>query len=203
MTPLQAYIILFSIYGVLLAMIIALITILARNRILLNVDQWSNGSLMNATVRCRIKNNKIYSMWDVFSRKPIVPNALKVVTGMMHMEGLPWIGVNKTINVFINEDDNYYCWFPPEELPTDDVIKNIRTVMINQIRKEIYESTDNTTNMDLVYKLVLPMAIVVLAAMCIIFFPKIYSSIMEQSSAALQSAKVGWEQMFDSIKPPG
>lgn len=175
------------------------------------------------TVTVKDKVGRFHPMQDLLTRKHI--EGLKfsdVEDGLIITESLPILGVTHTLNLkVINPDDNtttkvttklndshvevskFLVWYPPVQLDKKGLINNIRMVKTNNLREELWASTDNTTKAEMLFKVILPISLMVLAVMMLIFFPKIYETIMGSSQAALESAKMGWQDMVGQVKPLG
>lgn len=191
------------------------------NHIMVSIDEDVGGVFLNKSFRARVsKGRKItgwlwwkkvtpipkvfYPLWDIKSKNKVEGLEYdKVKDDLVITESVPVFGIRKTLNLVKDKEKGYTAWHPPLEVDNKGLINNVRMVIINKLREEIYESTDNTTKADMLYKVVLPMALVILAFGCLIFFPKIYGSIIDSGSAALQAATVDWTNMLDKVKPLG
>jgi len=201
-----------SYIGFLIGLIMFTIIWYKKNNILLSIDEQKNGLLNNTTKRGRIINLQFYSILQfittksLFFRNPkkslytFLPDNIK--NNLMTIDAIPILQPRKLLNVIFLEDGTYQLWKIPTKYDKKNVVNNLKIVKLRKLRKELWESTDNTSNADLLYKLLLPMGMVLLAICCLIFFPKIYEAIMSNTVNALSAASDSWIDSLRNIKKP-
>lgn len=205
MNTTQAIIILMSIYGFLIAIIIYAFKWMNKNDVLLSIDEYKDGVLFNNTYRGRfVKNNffKTNQLNFLNKGKPFKKfHTDKYKKYLITCDSKPIVQPKKVLNVLIGEYKNYF-WKPPTIVSSKGLIDNLRIVELNNIRKELWDFTDNTSKADMIYKFVLPMALITLAIACFIFFPKIYDKIMSYSQPLLEQATNQWIDSLKGVKKP-
>ena len=179
---------------------------MAINNILLSINIQDNNNLQNKSIRGRFnKKGQFYSMmqFGLFKPKQLYPD-LKyndVKKYIVSSEGLWLISPKYVLNsIMIKDKLKYYSI--PTQYENLTRIDNIRIVKIRKLRKELWDSTSNVTNADLIYKMILPIAVTILAICCLIFFPRMYDTIMAQSSNALAEASNNWIDTITNLKKP-
>ena len=220
MTLTQAYIIIGTIYGLILFVAAFVIWWYHKNNITVSISEWKEGVLFNTSIRCRFTKErdikkwiffgevthrpaKLYQLFDFFSNKPLDIEYAGLKDQIIATESMPFIGVKCTLKLRRDNDGGLFAWQPPGISTDDGLIKPNRMTKINIIREEIYESTKNETKADMFYKFALPMALIVLALAMLVFFPKIYNVIMDSSIQALDAATINWQDIFSDVKPVG
>lgn len=220
MTPIEAYLILGLMFGGLAILIILTLWWMIRHNIMVNIDQSVDGVLLSKGFRARQSKERAYLKWflfgelvyeppklykmnDMFGTKPLDLEYDKIKDHFISTEAMPILGVKYSLNLYKNDDGELEPWHPPKELGLGGIVHNVRMVRINNLRTALWESTDNTTKAEVIARLLLPMAIIVLALACLIFFPKMYAAIQEDPNALVQAATESWSGWFDKVKPLG
>lgn len=181
------------------------------NNLVLSIDSYEDGLLLNKKVRGRFgKNGFFYKFTQLdfkFNKlKCHYPEIIKenFQDNILTTEGIRFISPNKILNIVKLDEYDYKAWTPPNDVSKIKKINNIRIVKLRKLRKELWESTDNTTRAEQIYRLILPVAATILAMCCLIFFPRIYDHIMSYSNNALASAASSWaDQLKNFMRPMG
>lgn len=194
MNQTQFLIIYWSIYAV---VIILLMAWMRKNNVMVNVSRWGDGVLEARSTRSRVGKDKlIYSMFDLFGRNPlIVDHQYKITT-----ESVPFVGIKYTLFLMYDGKDYHPVEIDDDNLnlPLDSNIISI----VNMARTELYENTKPELGMrEVLNNFVLPMGTILLAICCLLFFPKIYDAIMEQSTAVAKTAISGWSEAVKGYIP--
>ena len=165
---------------------------------------------------------KFYGFRDFFSLSPIKHIDYEEVKNyFINTESMPVLGVKQTLNLrkVFNEcaicmlpdgketkhehTFSYKPWYPPLDLQKEGQIDNVSIVEINQLRTELWDSTDVLTTQDLLLKIAVPIALCIVAVALMIFFPKMYNAIISNDAALMEAAKVKWQDIVTTIKPVG
>jgi len=184
-----------------------------KNNIILSIDELHDSIIRNKKIRGRFhkKSGQFFTIlqWDFFGYR-IAKTKYSMINYdtykdfIVTAEGLPLISPTKVLNVAKDYNGLYTPYKIPVDLPSFKSINNIRIVKIRKIRKELWEATENTSHAEIIYKLVLPVAATILAICCLIFFPRIYETIMQHSGNALESASSQWfDKITEFMKPLG
>ena len=100
--------------------------------------------------------------------------------------------------------NTYSAWLPLTEDKEKDIIKNTAIVWIDQTRERLYEYTkQDTTNKDVLLKILLPLALIVLAMIMVIFFPKMYDAVSQGGHQAVSTAMSQWDTLLNKMIPAG
>lgn len=104
-------------------------------------------------------------------------------------ESLPIIGVEETIKLK-RDGSKLIPWLPQTDLRDVGLTTNTRMVKINDLRFQLYEATKNPlTTSEVLIQIAIPFALIMLAAVMVIFFPKMYAAITKGSQAAFEASK--------------
>lgn len=142
------------------------------------------------------EKTRYYWIWDVFNRRPY--NVLNPDTNTMVAESMPIIGINKVIKGELQQDGKIHAYSVSHEYPKGARISLNLLSWISESRHELYEETKHIdTKAEMFAKIVVPIGMIVLAVACLVFFPKIYTAIMEQGNSAAASAG---EKLANAIK---
>jgi len=139
---------------------------------------------------------RYYWMWDIFKRKPYKVN--NADCNEMVAESMPIIGVRKVIRAEKQPNGEINAYSVSRDIPDSARISLNAISWISESRHELYEETKHIDSAkELFAKMAIPIGMVILALACLVFFPKIYTAIMEQGNAA--ASGVG-QALADSIK---
>lgn len=200
-----------------------------RNNILVSYNEEKDGVNFNTAFRCRkVKKKTRQSLVDKIKKKPFIPQETERLYKLFDFwgrggvrdihysdikdyfivtESVPIIGVKLTLNLVKETVGGggvqYTPWHPPEKLDSEGDIDNIVIVKVNKIRETVWESTDNSSKADMWAQIALPVGLMVLAALCVVFFPKMYDAIMAQKYNAMRLAAENWQDLIGKIKPLG
>lgn len=104
-------------------------------------------------------------------------------------EGKPIIGINKTLKLK-RIGSKLMPWLPNFDTERKGYITSARMAKINELRIQLYESTKNELSRnEMLMQVMLPMGLILLAIVLIIFFPKMYTAIMQNSGSIFETSK--------------
>jgi len=175
-----------------------------KNKFIIQISELRNGAYVLRSKRYRVVNDKFYSLLDVWKKKPLKDVSYEQVKHhVLINEGQPIIGV-KYIIKFSEVDGKLISWQPDFVNDTKPLIKNILMGWVDVTRAELYERTKpDLSKSEMLTKILLPMGLILLAICCLIFFPKIYESIIQHGNAVAESAVGRFTDTMDKIKPLG
>lgn len=187
---------------------IIIIYIVSSNRVEIAISEESDGSFNTKIGRYRLAKDGFYypiqSLWYRFFKKgkiSIPHNRLE--TFIVNVESAPLFGIKKAIK-FKSVDGVLFPYSPPTKIDLTGFTSDTKVVKMRNIRQTYFEATKKEISREeILFKFVLPMGLIVLAMALLIFFPKIYHAIMEESNRNYQQAS---NFIFDYIqqnKPPG
>lgn len=187
-------------------LIIYMVVWLWRNNILVSVAEFKEGVFIMSSKRCRLVKEKLYPIWCFWYRfgKPIsVPIEVYEKCNMVS-EGLPIVGIKQQLKLKKDADGLLIPWMPPDKLPDDGLISNMRVVRISGLRTELYESTKSElTRQELLMRIAIPMGLIILALAMIIFFPKIYEVVSGGTMTNYETARQSVFDWLGQAKPAG
>ena len=156
-----------------------------KNRTMIKYSEYKDGALQLNSVRGRVVKEKFHPMMGL---KPIDKYVhVKHNDHFMVFEGLPFLGCNKVLLLF--KGDKEYL---PVEPDFDILESKITDTMLSWVavsRQELFENTKpKMSAADIAREVILPISIIILAVMCLIFFPKIYEQVTAATNAAISSS---------------
>jgi hypothetical protein len=208
MNLLTAYLIVGSMYGFLFLISGFLIYWLRKNDINVQITKGEEGVFMSSGGRYRIAKGQLYHMKDFFKKKPLISEE-EIKDYIIITEGLPVIGVKKTLKLFngmINDDkeESLKPWFPVFNDDIKPELLNSKIAFTETTRKDLYEATKlEMSKAEIMQKIVLPMGMLVLAIACLIFFPKIYAAIKSEGNIAIKTAISRFGELMEGFAPLG
>lgn len=197
MDKLTAILILVCVWGFVVLEFIFIISWFRKHKYLLQFSKKDGNTLILKSGRYRRINSNFYSITDIFKRKPFAHNVINrdhyIVT-----ESTPIIGVQYTIKIINNSS------WQPVKIDDTPLINNILIGWLHTTRKELYESTKSEVSRgELLAKIILPIGLIILAMACLIFFPKIYESILTNGNAVANTALSQFSETVNKIVPIG
>lgn len=195
-------------FGGLLSLIVFVLRWVYINNTIISVSYKENNINKIKGFRGRIaKDGNFYGLRQFRLFKPKLQfkniDFTKEINNFVDIEGMPLISPKQCLNIIKNEEQ-YKSWVPPYNIKPKEFINNSMIIKINNIREDLWESTDNTTKADMFYKLIIPIGLIILATACLIFFPKMYEQIMSYYKPGIESAAQGWiESIKNTIIPMG
>jgi len=140
-------------------------------------------------------------VWDIFGLRPYevrFGRENEIVT-----ESAPVIGIKRTIKAR-REGSTITAYSVATDVPKGAEIKQNMMSWIAAQRHELYEETkQELSKSELFAKLAVPLGMVVLAMACLIFFPKIYTTIMEQGNSAASAVGKALSEKIAEMIPGG
>ena len=162
MTITQAYIIIGTMYFLILAVGVYVIWWYNRNDITVSISEWKEGVLFNTPIRCRFskernirkwvfwgaetnKPARLYKLFDFFSRKPLDIEYSGLKDQIIATESMPIIGVKRTLKLRRVDDGGLFAWQPPGIFTVDGLIKPNRMIPLNPkgIRNRVKRPADH------------------------------------------------------------
>jgi hypothetical protein len=241
MTPTQAYLILFAIYGFVVLEVGLVVWWMRKNSILLKINENRGGALQRRNVRCReirvkgflfpdgfvrprlipismltlnsLKKKELndqakpvdeyrhYWIWDIFKRKPYIVNNAQM--NEIPAISMPIIGIKRIIYAY-KDYNQVNAYSISTTIPHQCRVSLNLLSWIAESRKQLYEETKHQdTKAEMFAKIIIPMGMIILALACLVFFPKIYTAIMEQGNAAAQSVGQSLAEAVKQMTPLG
>lgn len=179
-----------------------------KNSLEIKIAQFSDGATISKAGRYRFVKGKYYPIWDMFRRSPLEGMTHhKLKDWWINSEGLPLIGIKKTVYVYVSTIDQdkpeYVPFCPPlaEDLP-DYKITDTMLSFINSSMMDTWERTrPKMTAEEWAKQVFLPLGVMVLAALCLVFYPKIYESIKAQANPAIGVATGKLGELITGVIP--
>lgn len=95
-------------------------------------------------------------------------------------------------------------WCVSSDLETSGHISNDMVIKVNELREELYETTKNPlTTQEMLAKVLIPLGLIILAMVCVIFFPKIYHTIQDSTIQDYSAVRQGVLDIINSKRPLG
>lgn len=187
-------------YGAIFGLMFFVVKWMAINNIVINNSTKENGNSKLKQYRGRFnKKGEFMLMLQLFGKSKFHLKEESLKDYIIDVEGgIPLIGIKKEINII-----NFKQFWTPKD-DKINIIDNIKVLKLSNLRKDLWFSTDNKTKADMLYKIILPLGLIVLAIACLIFFPKMYDKIMEYSGPSIQTATSGWlDSISNTFRPMG
>lgn len=196
-----------------------------KHKYLINLYEFKSGAMVKSSVRYRVvevkiyakptnilerfkpklerTENKFYKRFDMFKRgkSPFVYDEIK--DSMLLREG-NFLSAKYEINI-TQVGEAYKSWVVCKaDKEIKDITKNTEVVWIDHARQLLHDYTKaDTTNKDLLLKILLPMGVIILAIILVVFFPKMYAAVTSGGNAAASSAVNKWSEMIGQFIPRG
>ncbi len=206
MELIQAIIIIVLMWSFVLLVFTFMIFWFRRNNISIRVAEEKNNLILFSFLRARESKGKYYLFKDWFSKKPIDLNVDDCKNFYITSESIPIFGVKKILNVKKIEDEGNILFVPYliYNFESEVLIDDNMVAWVNEARTDLYKSTElQLSTKDQIIRLIVPIGIILLAISCLIFFPKIYESVMQTGNAVANSAISGWTQKLTEFIPKG
>jgi len=175
---------------------------LKKNSVNLQICEYKEGIYMSTSIRGRFVRNKFYSIRDLFRLHSFPLNKEDLGDYFLATESAPIIGVKTTIELKKIED-KYVPWKHSKNIRKSGIDSN-KVAWTESTRNELYESTKpEISKAEQFSKIILPIGLIILAIACLIFFPKIYNTIMEQSTKVAETAISRFTETMNRFIPIG
>lgn len=203
MNKLQAYIILGSIWMFVISFFIFILYWFKKNNMLIQQTEFENNVFLYKSIRCREKDKMLYGFNDFFSKRPIGIKKEEYKDFIIKSEGLPFFGTSFILNVKKHKG-KYYPYLIDHEEFTDVYVDDDMVAWVNEARIDLYKATElKESTKEQVLKLVVPAGLILLAIACLIFFPKMYETVMETGNTVAKSAISDFTGALNQFIPKG
>lgn len=149
----------------------------------------------------KIEDYEYYWMWDLRNRQPY-----KVQYGRMNeiiAESAPIIGIKKVIKAQ-DTTDGLQAYTISRDVPEGAKISLNLVSWISESRHELHEETKRQlSKAEIFAQMAIPVGMIVLALACLVFFPKIYNTIMETGNQAAKTAGQNLAEVVKGLMPGG
>lgn len=209
MKLIEAIIIIGSMWSFVLFFMIYIFYWFKKNNILITVAEFEDNVIKYKSFRGRESKNYYYGFKDFFSRKPFDIKVKDCKDFYITAESIPIIGIKKILNLKkieteINKPKEYIPYFVYDEDNENVFINENIIAWVNEARSDLYKSTElKLSTKDQILRLIVPIGIILLAISCLIFFPKIYESVMQTGNAVANNALTGFTQKLTEFIPKG
>jgi hypothetical protein len=207
MTPQEATFYLWVLFTVECLILVFFIVYMRKHKYIYQISLWKDNVMQQMSKRCRYVKKKdgreyLVGIIDIFGRKkiPLSPNWRSY---LMTAEGVPVVGIRHKLKVFFDGKQTYY-WTFSKKIPGEHINKEEILHFAHESISELWERTKyQETQMEILKQIVFRSSIIVLALACLIFFPRILDSIMENGLRVYGSAIDKWNDVVTSFVPKG